>query len=119
VKAIVALALLAVLGLSVAGCGGTKTDDVGQRLIRLRDSLTLRVSDRHVTIPNVRTGTRVLCKGWEGKAVVVPRRGRAVDVGQSVIVLPGTKPSEAHGSEQLSLTHYRNGSLAVNCTPSK
>jgi hypothetical protein len=118
VKAILALALLAVLGFTVAGCGATKK-------IEAKGSLTaVAIPNAHAshtitvvgttTIPNVKSGTRIKCKGWLGHGVKVPPIGGEANVGGGIAAPNGVPPT----SHQMRLNHSENGSLTVVCTSS-
>ena len=117
-KAILVLALLAVLGFTVAGCGATKK-------IAAKGSLTAvaipNANGPHTitvvgttTIPNVKAGTRIKCKGWLGHGVKVPRMGSEANVGGGTAAPNGVPPT----SHQMRLNHSENGSLTVVCTSS-
>jgi hypothetical protein len=123
--------VLAVLGFAVAGCGATKkaTLTVGGPMkhsgTATVDSIVSsdRMKTAHqfivagsVTIKNVKTGTQVGCKGWNGQGVRVPPRGQAVVGFASAMTIPGKKPQAL---AQMSLKHRQNGSIAVSCTRSK
>jgi hypothetical protein len=128
-KPTLALAVLAVLGLAVAGCGATKKAAVTLGgPVKHSGSGTVNTivrSDRmtaahrfivagSVTIKNVKTGTQVACKGWQG--VSVPPRGQAVVGFASAMATPGKK---SQALDQMSLRHRQDGSIAVSCTPPK
>lgn len=111
------LALLAVLGFTVAGCGGTKVvrDRPCCDAVSVVHSGSATATHRFIiagklTIPNVETGTLVRCKGWRGKYVSVPHRGSGLEVGESV-KLSGTMKE----TELMSLTHRENGAITVAC----
>ncbi|HET9681233.1 MAG TPA: hypothetical protein VFP19_04270 [Candidatus Limnocylindrales bacterium] len=123
------LAMVAVLGFAVAGCGATKkaTVTVGGPMkhattetvdsIASSDGMTTAhqfIVAGSVTIRNVKTGTQVACKGWHAQGVRVPPRGQAVFA--SAMAIPGKK---SQALDQMSLRHRRDGSIAVSCTPSK
>ncbi len=95
-KPILALALLAVLGFAVAGCGSAKKAKSGQYTVTLykkADSSPITVRGT-TTIPNVKPGARVNCKGWKGQGVAVPSRGgEALITFESQIAIPGKKTS--------------------------
>ena len=117
-KAILALALLFVLGVTVAGCGATKK-------IATTGSLTaVAIPNAHTshtitvvgttTIPNVKAGTRIKCKGWLGHGVKVPPMGSEANIGGGMAAPSGVPPT----SHQMRLNHSENGSLTVVCTSS-
>ncbi len=117
-KAILVLALLAVLGFTVAGCGATKK-------IAAKGSLTAvaipNANAPHTitvvgttTITNVKAGTRIKCKGWLGHGVKVPRMGSEANVGGGTAAPNGVPPT----SHQMRLNHSENGSLTAVCTSS-
>jgi hypothetical protein len=115
-KPILALALLAVLGFAVAGCGSSKKADSGQyqysvTLYEKAGSGPITVTGT-TTIANVKTGTRIKCKGWPGRGVKVPPPGSAANVGEGEVTPSGT----THSSRGMQLTHQENGSLTVSCT---
>jgi hypothetical protein len=114
-----ALALLAVLGFAVAGCGSVKKTNSGQYTVTLRRgvasgpiTVTRSPGLRPATtaIQNVKTGTHIRCKGWTGKDMRVPRRGTGFDVGESVKLSRTLKETEL-----MSLTHRENGAITVAC----
>jgi len=74
------------------------------------------IIDGTLTIPNVKTGTLIRCKGWKGKYVRVPQRGSSLEVGESV-KLPTTvkKLLGTAKTELMSLTHRENGAITVAC----
>jgi hypothetical protein len=125
-KAFIALALLAAV---VAGCGAAKkTDsrsvtDAGTTNISNSGPVpstgrpTITVSGRAATKANVKTGIWIRCKGWPAPGVKVPPRGHALiaELGQGTVTPGGTGSSS---SEELQLTHLRNGSIRVVCKPS-
>jgi hypothetical protein len=130
-KPTLALAVLAVLGLAVAGCGATKKAAVTLGgPVKHSGSGTVnsivrsgRMTAAHrfivagsVTIKNVKTGTQVACKGWHGQGVSVPPRGQAVVGLASATAIPGKK---SQALDQMSLRHRQDGSIAVSCTPPK
>lgn len=113
-KPLLALALLAVLGFAVAGCGGTETITSGGPPVSVfTRAPTIRVSGS-ATIPNVPTGTRIICKGWPARGVKVPPLGGAANAGAGTATPGGTGSS----SRNLKLTHLENGSVTVSCTQS-
>jgi hypothetical protein len=116
VKAILVLALLAGLGFTVAGCGATKGTIVnaGPKPIRVSAPHTITVIGT-TTIPNVKAGTRIKCKGWLGHGVKVPRTGSEANVGGGTASPNGVPPT----SHQMQLNHSENGSLTVACTSSE
>jgi hypothetical protein len=92
VKANLVLALLALAGLTVAGCGSSKGAVTGP----------ITVSGT-TTISNVKVGTLIRCKG--GPAVPAPRW-----FGGSALTVPGVPG-------QIDLIHRHNGSVTVTCQP--
>jgi hypothetical protein len=118
VRAILALAVLALLGLVAAGCGATKkivvtvkTNSLATEIANNEARTITVVGSETTTIPNVQTGTRIECKGWPGRGVKVPPRGSEANVGEGKATPNGTTTS--HG---VQLTHLENGSLTVSCT---
>ena len=118
-RGIAALALLAVLGFAAAGCGSAKKANSGGpgyavTLYKKAGSGSITVRGK-ATIPSVKPDTFVRCKGWIGRGVQVPPRGRAATVRQVVqtIGTPSGVPST-----QIRLHHLWNGSLTVSCTQS-
>ena len=113
-KVILALALLAVLGFTVAGCGATK-----KRTVVHNDGQALRSSPITVTgtttVPNVATGTLIHCRG--GPSAKVPRRGGAVAAGEDKLSEVGA-PAPTSSSGEIQLEHQMNGSVTVRCKPS-
>lgn len=113
-KAILAVGLLAVVGFAPAGCGaGKKTDSAtitntrttavtnGGPVVPARSNIT--VFERTATVANVKSGIWIRCGGWPAPGVKVPPRG------QGFIAKMGA------ASEELHLTHLRNGSIRVVC----
>lgn len=90
VKAVPAVAFLAVVGFAVAGCGS------GTRAVSGTSTVT-----GTTTIMAVKVGTRIRCKG--GPAARVPHW-----FGGSVLTLPGVPG-------QIALTHRHDGSVTVSC----
>lgn len=107
------LLALALLGFAVAGCGATK-----KVVVKINNGFgphtPVAISGTE-TIPNVKTGARVICKGWAGQGVRVPPRGEAVVGFASKITIPGKKSPPV---DQMSLKHRQNGSVTVTCKPS-
>ena len=121
-RSFLALALLAVLAFSVAGCGSAKKVHAVALTPTFPDVLgggPIAVGGRTATILNVQTGARVSCKGrfGHGASLRVPRRGASAAEGQSqltqVTTPPQTKPSP---TQQISVTHRQDGSITVSCT---
>ena len=131
VRRIVVLALLAVLGLMIAGCGGTKKAVVTAGgpvpyhgpccgATSVVNSGSAAATHRFIiggtlTIPNVKTGTLIRCKGWKGKYVLVPQRGSSLEVGEAVKLSGTVKKRLGTESELMSLTHRENGAITVAC----
>ncbi|MGH3053777.1 MAG: hypothetical protein ACRDL7_02225 [Gaiellaceae bacterium] len=92
VKAIPALALLAVVGFTVAGCGSSETTVSGP--------ITVTGT---TTISNVTVGTLIRCKG--GPAARVPHW-----FGYSYLRSPGVPGA-------IGLKHRDDGSVTVLCKP--
>jgi hypothetical protein len=120
VKAILALALLALLGFLAAGCGATKkivvkveTSSPSTTIADVGPGTITVVGSATTTIPNVTTGTRIKCKGWPGRGVKVPPPGTQANVGGGKATPNGTLKSHV-----VQLTHLANGSLTVSCTSS-
>jgi len=115
-----ALVLLVVLGLTIAGCGSGKKQKSATTPIALPTSASstvlvltpgLTVTGTK-TIPNVPTGMLVRCKG--GASAKVPRRGAAVAAGRDKLVPVGsTAPSPP--SREIEVMHLRDGSVTVTC----
>jgi hypothetical protein len=108
VRPLLTLTLLAVLGSAVTGCGATKKVVVNVRTTPLR---TVKVLGSTATIPNVPTGTRIICRGWK-RAVKVPPPGSEANVGQG----RATPSGKASSSKSMQLTHLPNGSVTVTCS---
>lgn len=118
-KATLALALLAVLGVAVAGCGATKrivvkvdTNSLAAKIGSESAGTITVVGAPITTIPKVKTGSRIKCTGWPGRGVKVPPRGSAADVGEGKATVNGTEPT----SHDMQLTHLKDGSVTVLCT---
>jgi hypothetical protein len=111
VKALLTWTLLVVLGFAVTGCGATKKIVVNVRTTPLR---TVKVLGSTATIPNVPTGTRIICRGWQ-RAVKVPPPGSEANVGEGIMTPNGTGSS----SKSMKLTHLENGSVTVTCSSLK
>jgi hypothetical protein len=122
VKAILALALFAVLGFTVAGCGSGKKANTGQYTVTLHNNVPsgpITVTGAGTTaISNVKTGTRITCKG--GTSAKVPRIGYSIGFGQGVGTFSGRSSSERPQHQvEIELTHLPNGSVTVICNPPK
>ena len=108
VKRLVALAMLAVLGFAVAGCGSKKHQvhsEVPQKAtIALGGEIigTITVTGQTATLPNVKTGTRIACKGLPGIRVTAPATGASVI-------------ARSRGTRELRLKRLPNGSIQVSC----
>jgi hypothetical protein len=97
-KAVLALALLAVLGAAAAGCGsGTKS---------VSGSITIVGT---TTIATVQTGTMIRCRRGPGGAGVPP-------VGQEVAGFADPVPGASGG--EIQLNRRQDGSLVAICRPS-
>jgi hypothetical protein len=121
VKAILALALLAMLGFTVAGCGSGKKANAGQYTVTLHNSVPsgpIRVRSAGTTaISNAKTGTRITCTG--GMSAKVPRIGYTIEAGQGVGMFSGRSSSKRPQHQvEIELTHLLNGSVTVTCKPS-
>ena|SRR6478735_1706375 len=103
VKALLALALIAVAGFALAGCGSSKRA-VSPHLIIVTGT---------TTVSNVKTGVFIGCKG--GPAAKVPPRGEGVDSSASQVAVTTTTGVPQAGAIQL--THLKNGSVTVSCKP--
>ena len=123
-KPIFVLVLLAVFGFAVAGCGSVKKTNSGQYTVTLRRdvasgpiTVTRSPGLRPATtaILNVKTGTHIRCKGWQGKDMRVPRRGSHLTVGESVKLSRAEAKLSGTETELMSLTHRENGSITVAC----
>jgi hypothetical protein len=119
VKAILALALLAVLGFTVAGCGSGKKANAGQYTVTLRSNVTsgpVTVIAGTTAISNVKTGTRITCKG--GMSANVPRIGYTIRASQGVGNFSGRSASQRPQHQvEIELARLLNGSVAVTCNP--
>jgi hypothetical protein len=120
VKAILALALLALLGFGVAACGATTKIDVKVNTNSLATEIangearTITVAgSATTTIPNVKTGTRISCNGWPERGVRAPPPGTVAYVGGGEATPSGTKTSH-----RVELRRLENGSLTVSCSVS-
>jgi hypothetical protein len=118
-RVIPALVLLTVLGLAAAGCGATKrivvnvqTNSLATKIANQYPRTITVVGSATTTIPNVPRGTRIKCKRWPGRAVVVPPLGSAADVGEGKATVNGTSPT----SHEMQLTHREDGSVTAFCT---
>jgi len=94
VRPILFLALLAVLGLAVAGCASAKKNAVvgkqsrgvvyvgparGSGVQQSSTNSAIRVPGATTaTIPHVKTGTRIVCKEMPGISVTAPATGASV-----------------------------------------
>jgi hypothetical protein len=107
-KPTAALALLAVLGFTVAGCGATKKIALHAETTpaTLAFGKTITVAGATTTTSaNVKSGTRIACKDWDAQLATVPPRGEA-DGGRW-----------SSGGSELQMTHLKNGSLIASCKP--
>ena len=118
-KPILVLALLAVLGVVVAGCGSAKKNVVAGKQSRgvvyvgpVRGSGVQQSSANSairvpgattMTIPNVKTGTRIVCKDMPGISVTAPATGASVI-------------ARTRGTKELRLKRLSNRSIRVSCT---
>jgi len=105
-KPILALALLAALGFTVAGCGATKKKVVvtpgGSASVQQSTTPAITVSGKSTLLMNFKAGTRVACKGWPGMQVTVPATGASVIV-------------RSHGTKELRLKRLQDGTIHVSC----
>jgi hypothetical protein len=132
VKAILTLVLLAVLGFTVAGCGATKKAGVtaggpvphhgpccGFTSVVRSGSATgthrLIIAGTQ-TIPNVKTGTLISCRGWNGRFVRVPQRGSSLEVGGGLLWMITRRETKSSASVRMSLRHLGNGAIMVSCS---
>jgi hypothetical protein len=111
VKVATTLALLAVLGFAIAGCGATKKKIVVYDRVGPVNPIQVTGTGT-TTIPNVKTGRPILCQGWKGPGVKVPPPGSSASDSESENSQAGTVPSS---SKQIQLEHLPNGSLTVSC----
>jgi hypothetical protein len=108
VKSIPALALFAVLALTVAGCGATKkiafqVDTAPARLVFGKPIMV--VGPTTTTIAHVKTGTRIGCTDWDARLATVPPRGDS----------DGVREGGARTGSELEMTHQENGSVTASC----
>jgi hypothetical protein len=124
-KPISALALLAILGFTVAGCGSSRKAGPSTSVTRAvvtvggpeLGPITV-TGPTTTTIPNVPTGTRITCRTRHGLGanVKVPRVGVTVAEGQSQLRELGQTRTP---TQQINLTHLEDGSITVSCSQSK
>ena len=101
VKRVVVLALLAVLGFAVAGCGsGKKAASPSATLAITPGSIT--VIGAEATIADVKAGTRIACKSLPGIRVTVPATGASVI-------------ARGRGTRELRLKRLPHGLIRVFC----
>ena len=115
-KPVLLLLLFTALGLAAAGCGSTQrtaaTRAQGLTVITVSNSSTNLITvSGSTSLGGVETGALVRCTGWGGKGVRVPRPGESVAAFGTSYTIPGKKT----GSEEMTVTHRRNGSVAVSC----
>jgi hypothetical protein len=119
VRPILFLALLAVLGLAVAGCGSAKKNAVvgkqsrgvvyvgparGSGVQQSSTNSAIRVPGATTaTIPHVKTGTRIVCKEMPGISVTAPATGASVI-------------ARTRGTKELRLKRLPDRSIRVSCT---
>jgi len=113
VKAVLALAWLAVLSFTVAGCGGTRKVAVKGIPMGVPPPPTVTVAGT-TTIRNAVSVLHVKCQGWPGRGVRIPPPGSDGNVGGGTVTPNGT----ATTSHQMQLHHSENGSLTVVCMSS-
>jgi hypothetical protein len=105
VKPTLALALLAVLGFTAAGCGATKKKIVvvqgGSVAMTRSPGHAIRVSGSTTTIPNVKEGTWIACKSLPRLRLTAPTTGTNV-TGRS-------------NGKEIRLKRLPNGSIRVSC----
>ena len=99
---LLALSLLATLGVIAAGCGATK-----KTVLTITDSApsppaTTVTGTR--TIPNAATGTLIVCKS--GPSALVPPDGKEVS---------GTADGRGKSAGTVQLAHAHDGSVRVVC----
>jgi hypothetical protein len=106
VRAVLALALLVVVGFAVTGCGSSQKAISGgpEKFNPMQITGT-------VTIPRVVSWHRIKCKGMPGRGVKLPPRGSTANVGAGKITANGTK-----SSRNMQVTHLENGAVIVSCT---
>lgn len=102
-KPILALALLAVLGFTVAGCGSGKKGGGGGATLAYSGSTpqTISVIGSTALIPSVRAGTQIACKGM-GITVTAPKTGAVV--------------TARNKGMKLRIKRLPHGSIRVSCT---
>ena len=101
VKRVVVLALLAVLGFAVAGCGsGKKAASPSATLAITPGSIT--IIGEEATIADVKAGTRIACKSLPGIRVTVPATGASVI-------------ARGRGTRELRLKRLPHGTIRVFC----
>jgi hypothetical protein len=111
-KAIVALALLAVVGFAVAGCGVTKKLGVKSLGPGPKVSFGSTMTVAQAAFLPIKTGTVIVCTGGRPRARV-PVRGGAVNVGSDVLTRKGTVPAS---SRSLQIRHLESGWVFVTCS---
>jgi len=105
-KRIAALALLAVLGFAVAGCGAAKQSVVSSTgAVRSFRGPGGVVVTRHATIRHATPGMPITCAGG-GPTVTVP----------TGVVDETTAPSGPAPVVDLELSRSRDGTVTVSCT---
>ena len=101
-KALIALALLVVLGFAVAGCGsGEKGGSATLAYSSGSTPATIRVTGSTAVIPNVKAGTWIACKGM-GIRVTAPATGAVA--------------TASHRGRKLRIQRLPGGSIRVSCT---
>ena len=102
VKTLIALALLAVLGFAVAGCGSGKKGGSATLAYSIGSTpATIKVTGSTAVIPNVKAGTPIACKGM-GIRVTAPATGAIV--------------TAHHQGKKLRIRRLPGGSIRVSCT---
>jgi hypothetical protein len=141
-KRIVALVLLAALGFGVAGCAATKKTIIkkGGSVSIYLFTTTQTVSGRSgtgvgsgytinsgvagttiivtgkATIPHVRPGTRVRCKGGRSMRVTKNLHGlNGSPSGAYDVIEGGGSSSGSTRSTSIELRHFPNGTVTVTC----
>lgn len=114
-RAVIALVLLAAVGFALAGCGAAKKRIVVgtvNHAVGANTGFGAVTVTGTATLPNVKTGTVIACRGGRPSAKV-PGRGDSVSVGSGVVTVGGKVPSS---TRNLQMTHLRTGWVTVSCT---
>ena len=113
-RPIVALALLVLAGLALAGCGSSKRVTTASTVTSGKPPAPFGavVVTGTTTVGSVEPGTVVVCKGGQPRTTVPEHPGQ-VNVGYGVVTATGKRPKS---SGNLQLTRSASGVVTVSCS---